>query len=318
MRATCQMQFRWWVWVGLSLWLVGGCTRPALYGEPKLLGELDDPRIFESSGLAASRRTPGVLWTHNDSGNPPQLFAIDTQGRTLATVTVTGEGVENVDWEDICSYQLDGQPFLLIADIGDNAARRRQCRLYILPEPQIDPTQTGRTLSAEVQTTVVIRYDGGPRNCEAVAVDTSSPKTRGIYLASKTAIGPCAILWVVLPASDYRGELAAVMGGSTMWTPGSTFAPRRIATPWVPMVTAMDISPDGRRAVLATYDRAYEYARNDDETWADAFSRSGRPITLPAQRQGEAMCYGHDGRSLYVTSEQLPAWLWMLPAVEDE
>jgi len=312
------MQFYPWVWVGLSLWLAAGCTRPAPYGRPKLIGELADQRIHESSGLAASRRTPGVLWTHNDSGNPPQLFAIDTQGQALATVAITGERVKNVDWEDICSYQLDGQPFLLIADIGDNTAQRKRCQLYIIPEPQIDPTQLGQTLSAEVQATVVIRFPDGPRNCEAVAVDASARKRQGIYLASKSVIGLSNVYRVVLPASDYRGELAAVVGGSMTRMPGSTFAPSRIAAPWVPMVTAMDISPDGRRAVLATYDRAYEYTRNDDETWGDAFSRSGRPITLPPRRQGEAICYSHDGRRLYLTSEHLPAPLWMLPVIEDE
>src|SRR5207237_2233098 len=31
------------------------------------------PRLVESSGVAVSRAHPGVLWTHNDSGDAPYL-----------------------------------------------------------------------------------------------------------------------------------------------------------------------------------------------------------------------------------------------------
>ena len=41
---------------------------------------IKDSRITESSGLAASLLHPGVLWTHNDSGNPPRIYAIDPDG----------------------------------------------------------------------------------------------------------------------------------------------------------------------------------------------------------------------------------------------
>src|SRR4029450_8598742 len=34
---------------------------------------LEDPRIYESSGLALSHRHPAVLWTHNDSVGDPAL-----------------------------------------------------------------------------------------------------------------------------------------------------------------------------------------------------------------------------------------------------
>jgi hypothetical protein len=34
----------------------------------------------EASGVAASRRTPGVLWSHNDAGQPT-LVALTTDGQ---------------------------------------------------------------------------------------------------------------------------------------------------------------------------------------------------------------------------------------------
>ena len=40
-----------------------------------------DPRITESSGLAASRLHPGIYWTHNDSDDGPYLYAVDSAHR---------------------------------------------------------------------------------------------------------------------------------------------------------------------------------------------------------------------------------------------
>ena len=37
------------------------------------------PDLPEASGLAVSRRTPGVLWSHNDSGEP-LVFALTEKG----------------------------------------------------------------------------------------------------------------------------------------------------------------------------------------------------------------------------------------------
>ena len=54
---------------------------------------IKDPRIKESSGLAASRLHPGIYWTHNDSDDGPYLYAVDSKTwRTVSTVTMKGVG----------------------------------------------------------------------------------------------------------------------------------------------------------------------------------------------------------------------------------
>jgi hypothetical protein len=50
----------------------------------------------EGSGVAASRRTPGRFWSHNDSGDPV-LFALDGDGRVIGRLRIAGAVVE--DWE---------------------------------------------------------------------------------------------------------------------------------------------------------------------------------------------------------------------------
>ena len=78
----------------------------------------------------------------------------------------------------------------------------------------------------------------------------------------------------------------------------------------------MDISPDGLRAVVLTYGNAYEYVRGPKETWAEGFGREPRVIKMPRRAQGESICYGHDGTTLYLTSEKLPTPLLEVPIVK--
>ena len=49
---------------------------------PKVLDEL--------SGIAASRRHPGIWWAHNDSNNVGTLYAIDETGTVRATFPLRG------------------------------------------------------------------------------------------------------------------------------------------------------------------------------------------------------------------------------------
>jgi len=90
-------------------------------------GALDAPLIDEASGLAVSRETPGVLWTHNDSGDGPVLYAFDKTGAHRGAVML--DGVWAIDWEDLAGAVLDDQPTLVVGDIGDNPRKRRRiCR----------------------------------------------------------------------------------------------------------------------------------------------------------------------------------------------
>jgi|SRR4051794_23717866 hypothetical protein len=72
-------------------------TVPA-FGSAVTNGIVNLSGLTEASAVAASRRNPEVLWTHNDSGHlGGQVFALDTQGRLLGTYSIPG----NIDNEDI-------------------------------------------------------------------------------------------------------------------------------------------------------------------------------------------------------------------------
>ncbi|MHC4562242.1 MAG: hypothetical protein ACYS8X_05655 [Planctomycetota bacterium] len=254
--------------------------------------ELANRQIHESSGLAASQLSDEVFWTHNDSGDVPRLFALGREGEDLATCAIAG--AEHTDWEDMASYRLDGVSYLLIADIGDNAKRRPTCKLYIVREPMVDPTDRRKRITAPVAMTVEFRYANGPRDCEAIAVD---PAEHTIYLIDKHVTPICSLYALPLPDE----------------TPAEPLTAEPVAAMFLPSVTGMAFSSDGRRAIVATYGHAYEYRRTADENWPKAFSRSPRSIAVPARRQGEAICYDPRGKGIVLTSEYVPAPLLFVP-----
>ena len=106
------------------------------------------PGVRESSGLAPSRKIPGIYWTHNDSGGGPWLFALDAAGRQVGRVLV--KGAANLDWEDLAS---DETGRLYIADVGDNQRRRKSVRIYTVVEPR-----PGRNAQATVESTLDVTY----------------------------------------------------------------------------------------------------------------------------------------------------------------
>ena len=69
----------------------------------------------------------------------------------------------------------------------------------------------------------------------------------------------------------------------------------------------MDISSDGLSAVILTYDHAYLFSRSQKEDWEAALNKEPRLLNFGRLAQQEAVCFGFYGKSIYITSEQLPA-----------
>jgi hypothetical protein len=258
------------------------------------MGILENRAITESSGLARSLRERTLLWTHNDSGGAPRLFAVGKGGQDFGVVHI--RGAQAVDWEDMCSVLIDGEPYLLIADVGDNRAARDYCTLYLVKEPAAPGKGQETTVDVERQMTFV--YEDGPCDCESVAMDGA---TRTVYLVGKSWGWSCDVY--ALPWTDATSSDPAIA--------------RVVSSLGLPMTVAMDFSPDMRSAVILTYGDAYLYRREPGDTWAEAFARDPEMIPMPKREQGESICFGTDGLRLYLTSEKLPAPLWEVNVPEE-
>lgn len=257
------------------------------YSTPQRLAVLENREISESSGLAVSRRDPNRFWTHNDSGDSARLFCFDMEGKHKGTCRI--KKAKSTDWEDMCSFTEEGKAKLLVADIGDNTRRRQTCYLYVIKEPK-DPGKDTKKFRK-----ISVRYADGPRDCEAIGID----------IVSRKLIFVTKILGLV--AHIYEGDFPREGEGNQITL-------KRIGSSRLPMVTAMDISPDGRRAIVLTLGQAFEFVRDEGETWTDAFGRKPRKVHMPPRKQGEAICYGANGRDLYLTSELRPAPFYVVKA----
>jgi len=316
------------------------------------LGNIDYLGLSEASGLALSTRDPNVLWAHNDSGNRGILYALYRDGRLLETYTLElaereeREGAdvpkeagvpENAprdgeslfqqilrgtilsDWEDMSSFELDGEHYLLIGDVGDNLHWRRQLRLLVVREPEIPAERLALTAGAREELAIdatapsdsapltpswVIRfgYPNGPRDCEAVAVD---PESQSALLLTKRNVPPELYRVPLLPGDDPDQIRVAerVAALDTLPQPGPRdflldpdYAESR-AQP-----TGLDVT--ARLAAVVTYGDAYIYPRAPGQTWSQVFASVPKRIALPLEPQREAGALSSASDALYITTER--------------
>jgi hypothetical protein len=304
-----------WVWSGLRAEALQSANRAAQEAiqafrkpkaaPPRLLAKLADARITESSGLAASRTTPGVLWTHNDSGDGPYLFAIDRKGNTLARYRVPK--ADNVDWEDIAiATGADGKSILYIGDIGDNHSRRSDTAVYRVAEPVVDTTKTMQELKTGACEKLPYRYPDGPHDAETLMV---SPKTGEIFIVTKVPSGESGVYSFPMPL---KPGVTVTLNRLVTITFKAVYFKGKLAQSET-LATAGDIAPDGRSLVIRTYLTGYEWKIAPGQSVAEALKGAPILFSLPLTRQGEAICYSADGKSLYIDSEGLHTPLYELP-----
>lgn len=229
----------------------------------------------EASGVAASRRTPGVLWLHNDSGQP-FLVAVATNGNTLGRVYVTGASAG--DWEDIGVGPCPQGTCIYIGDIGDNGARRREVLIYRVPEPD-----TGAAVSARAES-MRVTYPDGPRDAEALLVLPDGT----LFIVTKGEMGPVALYRVpeFRNAARVQLERVATILESEGGDAGRVARSNR--------VTGASVSPDGRWVVLRTLYRLTFYNAADFTSGniREAFQFD---VSSVRERQGEGVAFGEDG-----------------------
>ena len=102
-------------------------------------------QLTEAWGLVASTKNPGVLWTHNDAGDGPRIFAIRADGTKVAEIALGG-AAKAKDWEDLAiGPDPAGNDSLYIGDIGDNDENRPSIFVYKIAEPsRAEPSRASR------------------------------------------------------------------------------------------------------------------------------------------------------------------------------
>lgn len=266
------------------------------FGRPMVVGRLQDPAITESSGLVASRRNEGVMWTHNDSGSEPVLYCLNLAGRSCGTWDV--DGAEVVDWEGIAigPGPQNATDYIYIGDIGDNDRDRDGVTVYRTPEPRTDESPGGTgPMAAE---SIDLTYPDGPHDAETLMVH---PDSGDLYIVTKELSSRSVVFKATAPLTSGM-ELEAV--GTVRI---SDFLSDR---------TGGDISPDGTHVILCTYGAAYELTLPDGADFDQIWKQPLETIDIGVREQGEAITYSADGGSLFATSEGRGAPLYEIPVKE--
>ncbi len=258
-----------------------------------LTGTFQSPRLTESSGVAVSRAHSGILWTHNDSGDGPYLYATDLQGTDRGVIRVSG--AEAVDWEDLALGPCPRRPVtcLYVGDTGDNLERRPQVTVYAVPEPDppVAAADTQRVTAAALA--LSLYYPDGPHDVEAIFV---APRDTALYLVSK--------------GRGRQGKVRLYRVNRAAWnTHGRVRAEFVQTLPIVPnramgrLVTGAAVQADGGLVAIRTYTEIYFFS------WGPGgrLSPANRPVCSLAglERPGESIAFRADS-SLVLTSEANP------------
>jgi len=235
-------------------------------------------RLVESSGVTPSRAARGVLWTHNDSGDEPRLYATDSAGDDLGSVLVAGAA--NVDWEDLGSGPCpDGTGWCLYpADIGDNAHRRDRIVVYCLAEPDPPRARADTQRTGPLRSAIALRYPDHPHDAEAIAVTRA-----GVFIITKELLTPPGVFLVPPRATDQRaGEV------DTLKYVGQLALLPSIAR--LRMVTGAAVSPDGKILAVRTYSSVHFFRLRGDSLPIPITSPTGLVIPV-VEPQGEGIAF---------------------------
>lgn len=251
------------------------------------IGTVTASSVLETSGLVASRRHPGGLWVHNDSGDSARLYGLKENGVLHTQVDLSG--TEAIDFEDI-AFGRDpfGVPVIVLADIGDNAKQREDVILHQFEEPDWGtPNSTQQVTSISSFT---LRYPDGAHDAETLLFD---PWTESFFIVTKSLSGESHLYGITAAALGQQNvleKIGTLQFGSPPLAGGTT-------------VTAGDIGPNGHYIALRTYTHIFVWKRDHNTSLWTALQREPCVVYPEAEPQGEALGFAAEGVNLFSISE---------------
>jgi hypothetical protein len=268
--------------------LGAACSLCGYASAPIVVGLLAAPDFIETSGLAASRVHPGILYAHNDSGDTARIFRVNPKAELQSILSVSLGGPDPRDWEDIavgpCASATVGakQSCIFIGDIGDNAQSRSTVTVYRVPEPDL-------ATSAVTADSIPLLYPDGPHNAETLMVDDDGV----LYIVTKELNGTAQMFAFGVPGAS-----------------GVMLTGKRVGTVTPPAGAGPDLITGGDyfggecpRMALRSYRGVLLFEGAKGEGPKTLVRRPFRLLAAPIEKQGEALAFSADGLSIFSTSE---------------
>lgn len=246
------------------------------------LAELDKKNLTEASGLAASIKNPGSLWTINDSDNTADVFLIDQKADIKLTCRL--KGVKNRDWEDIAvgPGPEKGKSYVYIGDIGDNSATFPVKYIYRFEEPVARAGVTEMEITAIDK--ITFKLEGVQKDTETLLLD---PMTKDLFVVTKRE-KPVTVYQLKYPYA----------------TTDTLTASRLINLP-LTYIVGGSIAADGSEILLKNYDHIYYWKGSTKNSIGETLKSDPRKLPYKPEPQGEAVAWAHDGSGFFTVSENV-------------
>ena len=218
------------------------------------LAKMDKTEVAESSGFAWAE-DGSTLWTHGDGGGLNELYKVDLQGKLLETRTIPN--TVNADWEDLTKDKAGN---IYIGDFGNNNNKRRNLRIF---KVNLNDSVKVDTIQFRYADQDLFPPDKKDRNFDSEAFFWHN---NNLYLFTKDR--GREELVKVYKVSDKPGNYVAEVVDSL-----------QINT----MITAADISPDGKHFALLGYGKVYLFEMPSGDKIFD-----GKKICIPVGKSGQA------------------------------
>ncbi|WP_232798120.1 hypothetical protein [Salinibacter altiplanensis] len=271
-------------------------------------GRVAHTPVDEISGIVRSRWQENVWWVHNDSGDAPRIFAIDSTGSVHMAPWHAGDhavgagadssgkppwpGVQlgaaaHIDYEDIAVEDST----LYLGDIGNNGNARRDLGIYVLREPFYHDRRTRpvRHLPLRYPDQETVPAQEWHFDAESLFVDDGT-----LYVLTKHREGQ------QINSPERGTKLYRLDTEHTDRVNTLTLVDHHDT---IPPPTAAALSPNGERLAVLCFGGVWIYARPEGgDRW---LSSEPRRIDLPDERtkQAEAVTWD-DPHTLRIANEQ--------------
>lgn len=244
-------------------------TKPLFFSQNLRLVSNLPSYLNEKSGLVAV--TENGIWTHNDGGDGPILYKIDTNGNLLDSIYLNG--ISNIDFEDVTQ---DNSGNFYIGDVGNNNHNRTNLVIYKIPNPDsiVGNNVTPKTIYYNYPDQLTFPDTNHDKDCEALFHYNGN-----LYLLSKNWGSSGFSTLYQLP--DTAETFSAIVFDSIQ----------------APLVTGAAIHPSGILAILSM-DRVVIF----DQFSGNDFFNGRKSTFLFSLTQKEGVSFV-DAHSLYISQE---------------
>ena len=259
-----------------------------LVGQITVSGRLLDKVMGETSGIAASGIFKDMFYVHNDSGDESRFFMISPDGK-LHHILKYNSSPDDCEDITVGPGPIKGKSYIYLADIGDNGSNRDAITIYRFEEKKVWLKDSIVNLASQK---LYFKYPDAPKDAETLMID---PVDKLFYIVTKRKDS----------VSIYTSPLTHKANDTvTLTFRGKLFFEGTKLFKWI---TAGDISKDGDKVLLKSYEKVYYWKRKGKEHIWETLQKKPKILTYQVEKMGEAIGFAADGKSYYTVSEGIYA-----------